>query len=133
MPLRGCAPAGADLAAENARLRRENGRPRMEWEILKNAAHFLGSVEMKLRLIEDQCDTFKVRAMCDALGIAPAGFTPGAAAPSAIGRRSTVPCWPRSGGSTRTSRAIVSGFGLRQARRLGNERLVDAASGTGSR
>ena len=29
-------PAGADLAAENARLRRENERLRMEREILKN-------------------------------------------------------------------------------------------------
>jgi hypothetical protein len=87
---------------------------------------------MKFRLIEDQCDTSKVRAMCDVLGVALAGFTLGAAALRAIGRRSTVPCWPRSVGSTRTSRAIVSGFGLRPARRHGNERRVDAATGTGS-
>src|SRR3984893_16939371 len=52
-------PAGADLAAENAR---------------QNAAHFLGSAEMKFRLIEDQRDTFKVRAMCDVLGVSPAGY-----------------------------------------------------------
>src|ERR1700719_942235 len=48
-------PAGADLAAENARLRRENERLGMEREILKkNAAHLLGSAKMKFRLIEDQ-------------------------------------------------------------------------------
>src|ERR1700724_4345828 len=29
---------------------------------------------MKLRLIEDQRDTFKVRAMCDVLGVSPAGY-----------------------------------------------------------
>jgi transposase-like protein len=62
------------LAAENARLRRENDRLRMEREILKNAAHLLGSTEMKFRLIEDQRDTFPVRAMCDVLGVSPAGY-----------------------------------------------------------
>jgi len=34
-PIRRRPPAGADLAAENARLRRENERLRMEREILK--------------------------------------------------------------------------------------------------
>src|ERR1700730_16479083 len=29
---------------------------------------------MKFRLIEDQRDTFKVRAMCDVLGVSPAGY-----------------------------------------------------------
>lgn len=29
---------------------------------------------MKFRLIEDQRDTFKVRAMCDALGVSPSGY-----------------------------------------------------------
>jgi transposase-like protein len=47
-------PAGADLAAGNARLRRENERLRMEREIQKKAAHFLERAEMKFRLIADQ-------------------------------------------------------------------------------
>jgi transposase-like protein len=64
--------AGADLAAENARLRRENERLRMEREILKkNAAHFLGSAEMKFRLIADQRETC---VMCDVMGVSPAGY-----------------------------------------------------------
>jgi hypothetical protein len=29
---------------------------------------------MKFRPIEDQRDTFKVRAMCDVLGVSPAGY-----------------------------------------------------------
>jgi transposase InsO family protein len=29
---------------------------------------------MKFRLIEDQRDTFRVRAMCDVLGVSPAGY-----------------------------------------------------------
>ena len=29
---------------------------------------------MKFRLIEDQRDTVKVRAMCDVLGVSPAGY-----------------------------------------------------------
>ena len=67
--------AGADLAAENARLRRENERLRMEREILKkNAAHLLGSAEMKFRLIEDQREMFPVRVMCDVMGVSPAGY-----------------------------------------------------------
>ena len=66
--------AGADLAAENARLRRENERLHMERDSKKNAAHLLGNAEMKFRLIEDQRDTFKVRAMCDVLGVSPAGY-----------------------------------------------------------
>ena len=61
--------AGTDLAAENARLRRENERLRMEREILKkNAAHFLGSAEMKFRLIAAQRETFPVRVLCDVMG-----------------------------------------------------------------
>ena len=48
-------PAGADLAAENARLRRE-------------------VPAQKFRLIEDQRDRFSVRAMCDAMGVSPAGY-----------------------------------------------------------
>jgi hypothetical protein len=64
------AHAGADLAAENARLRRENERLRMEREIQKNAAHFHGSAEMKFRLIADQRETI----MCDVMDVSPAGY-----------------------------------------------------------
>jgi transposase len=67
--------AGADLAAENARLRRDNERPRMEREILKkNAAHFLGNAKMKFRLIADQREMFPVRVMCDVMGVSSAGY-----------------------------------------------------------
>ena len=56
-------------------LRRENERLRMEREILKKtAAHFLGSAEMKFRLIADQRETFPVRVMCDVMGVSPAGY-----------------------------------------------------------
>ena len=73
--LRSWRDAGADLAAENARLRRENERLRMEREILKkNAAHLLGSAEMKFRLIEDQRERFPVRVVCDVMGVSPAGY-----------------------------------------------------------
>ena len=34
----------------------------------KNAAHFLGSAELKFRLIADQRETFPVRVMCDVMG-----------------------------------------------------------------
>ena len=37
------APSPSDLAAENARLRRDNERPRMERDILKKAALIFGS------------------------------------------------------------------------------------------
>jgi hypothetical protein len=60
--------AGADLAAENARLRRENERLRME------RAHFLGSAETKLRLIADQREMSPVRVMCDVMGVSSAGY-----------------------------------------------------------
>jgi len=63
-----------DPAAENARLRRENERLRMERESLKNTAHFLGSAEMKFRLVEDQRETFPVRVLCSVLGVSPAGY-----------------------------------------------------------
>jgi transposase-like protein len=57
-----------DFATENARLRRENERLRMLREILKNAAHLLGTAEMKFRLIEDQRGTFPVRVFCGVPG-----------------------------------------------------------------
>ena len=40
----------------------------------KNAAHFLGSAEMKFRLIANQRETLPVRVMCDVLGVSPAGY-----------------------------------------------------------
>jgi hypothetical protein len=55
--------AGADLAAENARLRRENERLRMEREILQKT---LGSAEMNFRLTAAQREMFPVRVLCDA-------------------------------------------------------------------
>jgi transposase len=67
-------PAGAVLAAENARLRRENERLCMEREILKNAAHLLGTPEMKFRIIEDQREMFPVRVLCDVMGVSAAGY-----------------------------------------------------------
>jgi hypothetical protein len=41
----------------------------------KNAAHFLASAAMKFRLIEDQRETFKVRAMGDVLGVSKALYS----------------------------------------------------------
>ena len=47
----------------------------MEREIFKkNFAHFLGSTEMKFRLIEDQREAFPVRVMCDVMGVSAAGY-----------------------------------------------------------
>src|SRR3979411_570627 len=40
----------------------------------KNAAHLLGSAEMKFRLIEDQRERFPVRVVCDVMGVSPAGY-----------------------------------------------------------
>ena len=40
----------------------------------KNAAHLLGSAEMKFRLIEDQREAFPVHVMCDVLGVTPSGL-----------------------------------------------------------
>ena len=40
----------------------------------KNAAHLLGSTEMKFRLIGDQRETFPVRVLCDVMGVSPAGY-----------------------------------------------------------
>jgi transposase-like protein len=65
--------AGPGLAAENGRPWRENERLHMEREILKNAAHLLGSAVMKFRLIEDQRETFPVRVLCDVMGVSPVG------------------------------------------------------------
>ena len=63
-----------DFATENARLRRENERLRMLREILKDAAHLLGTAEMKFRLIEDQRGTFPVRVFCGVPGVSAAGY-----------------------------------------------------------
>src|SRR3984893_10385412 len=44
------------------------------WLIQKNAAHLLGSAEMKFRHIEDQRDTFPVRVLSGVMGVSPAGY-----------------------------------------------------------
>jgi len=46
----------------------------MEREILKNAAHLLGTTEMKFRIIEDQREMFPVRVLCDVMGVSAAGY-----------------------------------------------------------
>jgi hypothetical protein len=46
----------------------------MEREILKNAAHLLGTTEMKFHIIEDQRETFPIRVLCDVMGVSPAGY-----------------------------------------------------------
>jgi hypothetical protein len=97
----------ANLAAENARPRRENERLHIKSACIwsgrfeKNAAHLLASAAMKFRLIEDQRDTFKVRAMGDVLGVSKALYDAwyDAWRSRPEGRRKAVPCWP--GGSTR--------------------------------
>jgi transposase len=67
--------ASADLAADNARLRRENGRPRMEREILKKTLRiFSEPSKMKFRIIEAQCETFPVRVLCDVMSVSPSGY-----------------------------------------------------------
>ena len=55
-------------AARERTLAAWNGR------FCKNAAHFLGSAEMKFRLIEDQRETLPVRVVCDVMGVSPAGY-----------------------------------------------------------
>jgi hypothetical protein len=64
------------LAAENARLRRESERLRMEGELLKTAAHFLGSAEMKFRLIANQRETFPVHTLVNSIEIADVAILP---------------------------------------------------------
>jgi transposase-like protein len=67
--------AGADLAAEIARPRRENERLRMEREIPKKcAARPSGSAGIKFRLIADRRETFPVRVMGDVMSVSPAGY-----------------------------------------------------------
>jgi transposase-like protein len=54
-------PASVDLAAENASLRSENERLRLEQAILKKRYTFSRSAEMKFCLIKDQRERFPVR------------------------------------------------------------------------
>jgi transposase len=131
-------PAGADLAAENAHLRRENERLHMEREILKKRCAFsrkrrdeISSYRGSARYLQGSCH---VRCA----GHSPAGYYACAAAPRAIGRRSTVPCWPRSVGSTRHIAGDTArpGFtrpcaprGIRRAAVASNGSCVITASG----
>jgi putative transposase len=46
----------------------------MERDILKNYRHLLGAAEMRFRCIEDQRDTWPVRALCDALEVSASGY-----------------------------------------------------------
>ncbi len=55
-----------DQAAELARLRRENANLRMQRDILKNALHFLGTAEMRFRIMADCQQEYPVRVMCEA-------------------------------------------------------------------
>ncbi|WP_414645723.1 MULTISPECIES: IS3 family transposase [Bradyrhizobium] len=65
----------ADHAAEIARLQRENGRLRMERDILKKSNRDLcWGAEMRFRFIEDRRADYPVTILCDVLGVSPAGY-----------------------------------------------------------
>ncbi|UGY30430.1 IS3 family transposase [Bradyrhizobium sp. 2S1] len=65
----------ADHAAEIARLQRENGRLRMERDILKKSiANLCWGAEMRFRFIEDRRADYPVTILCDVLGVSPAGY-----------------------------------------------------------
>jgi hypothetical protein len=97
--------AGADLAAENARPRRESEDLRMERGILKKAARFPGSAGMKLYLNADQRETFVVRVMGNVPGVSASGYYAWRGRPES----------PRKA----ANRALLTEIGLNHAAQLG--------------
>ena len=61
------------FGGRKCRLRRERAPAHGAGDFKKNAAHLLGSAEMKFRLIEDQRERFPVRVVCDVMGVSPVG------------------------------------------------------------
>ncbi len=65
----------ADLASQNAKLKRELDRTRMERDVLKKShRHLRGDAEMRFSFIEQHIGTFPVRLMCRVLDVSPSGF-----------------------------------------------------------
>lgn len=67
-------PSPADLASQNARLKRELDRTRTERDVQKSHRHFRGGAEMRFALIEQHVGTFPVRLMCRVLAVSRRGF-----------------------------------------------------------
>src|SRR6516165_10359987 len=68
-------PSPSDLAAENAPLRRENERLRMERDILKKSrAHLRSGLPMKFGFVDEDRHLWPVRVMCKALGLSVSGY-----------------------------------------------------------
>jgi putative transposase len=68
-------PSPADLASQNAKLKRELDRTRMERDVLKKShRHFRGGAEMRFTFIEQHVGTFPVRLTCRVLEVSPSGF-----------------------------------------------------------
>lgn len=74
----GAAPSGpspADLASQNAKLKRELERMRMERDVLKKSyRHLRGGAEMRFVFIEQPVGAFPVRLMCRVLEVSASGF-----------------------------------------------------------
>ena len=68
-------PFPADLAAENARLKRELSRAQMERDILKKSrAHLRGGRPVTYRFVDEYRRVWPVRMICHALGVSPSGY-----------------------------------------------------------
>jgi transposase len=78
------APSPADLASENAKLRRELERTRMERDVLKNHRHLRGGAEVRFAFIEQHAAAYPVRLMCRVLKVSPSGYYSCRAPPVAV-------------------------------------------------
>ena len=132
-----CGPSPADLAAENARLKRELDRARMERDILKKAALIFGGLPDEVRVrgraqgrLADLCHVRRARR------VRQRALTPGDRGPRARGARPTGRCstpsaWctPRAGARTGRRVSMPRLARPRPARRPPPGGPADAARG----
>lgn len=64
----------ADLASENAKLRRELEGTRMERDILKKPSALRGGAEVRFAFIEQHAGAYPVRLLCRGLEVSPSGY-----------------------------------------------------------
>lgn len=91
----------ADLASENAKLRRELERTRMERDVLKRShRHLRGGAEVRFAFIRQHAAAYRGRASCAACSpCRRAATTLGDRGRRALAPRPTVNSWPRSAAS----------------------------------